>query len=46
MTEPPANSAHPLSLAEWRAWLLANHTRREGVWLITYKKASGKPTLG
>ena len=25
--------------------MAANHTRAEGVWLITYKKAAGKPTL-
>ena len=45
MTEPPLNSFHPLAAADWRAWLAANHTRAEGVWLITYKKATGKPTL-
>jgi len=45
MTEPPLNSFHPLTAADWRAWLAANHTRAEGVWLITYKKAAGKPTL-
>lgn len=27
------------SRAEWRAWLKKHHTRTEGVWLITYKKA-------
>ncbi len=27
------------SLAEWRAWLKKHHTRTEGIWLITYKKA-------
>lgn len=43
--EPPANSIHPSTLADWRAWLAANHTSAEGVWLITYKKAAGKPTL-
>jgi len=24
--------------AQWRAWLKKNHTRTEGIWLITYKK--------
>ncbi|MGG6293215.1 YdeI/OmpD-associated family protein [Leptolyngbya sp. AN02str] len=43
MKEPPANSVHPQSRAEWRAWLAENHTRTEGVWLISYKKATGKP---
>lgn len=42
MTTTPPNSIHPLTLAEWRAWLEQNHTRSEGVWLVTYKKATGK----
>jgi uncharacterized protein YdeI (YjbR/CyaY-like superfamily) len=43
MSTPPPNSIHPKSRAEWRKWLEHNHTRREGVWLISYKKATGKP---
>jgi uncharacterized protein YdeI (YjbR/CyaY-like superfamily) len=39
---PPANSFHPKARAEWRKWLAKNHTRTEGVWLISYKKSSGK----
>ena len=42
MTEPPANSVHPLTRAEWRAWLEQHHTRTEGIWLISFKKATGK----
>ena len=45
MSEPPRNSTAPLSRAEWRAWLEAHHTRDEGVWLVRYKKASGRPVL-
>jgi len=30
---------------EWREWLWENHTKKQGVWLIQYKKATGKPTL-
>jgi len=26
------------SRAEWRAWLKANHRRRESVWLVSFKK--------
>jgi uncharacterized protein YdeI (YjbR/CyaY-like superfamily) len=33
------------SRAEWRAWLEANHREAQGIWLITYKKQSGKPVL-
>lgn len=42
MAEAPPNSTHPTSRAEWRAWLEENHARDEGVWLISYKKATGK----
>ena len=39
----PFNAIHPLTRAEWRAWLEENHGRAEGVWLISYKKTTGKP---
>jgi uncharacterized protein YdeI (YjbR/CyaY-like superfamily) len=41
----PENSIHPLSVTEWRAWLEANHGRAEGIWLISYRKTTGKPAL-
>ncbi len=28
----------------WRAWLAKNHARSRGVWLLYYKKASGRPS--
>ena len=43
MVKAPPNSIHPQSRAAWRKWLEQNHTRTEGVWLISYKKATGKP---
>jgi uncharacterized protein YdeI (YjbR/CyaY-like superfamily) len=45
MTKPPPNSVEPKSRAEWRKWLEKNHTRTEGVWLIMYKKSTGKPRV-
>lgn len=30
---------------EWRTWLQSNHDRETEVWLIFYKKHSGKPCL-
>ena len=36
---------HPLTRDEWRAWLEANHTRPDGVWLVTFKRATGKPRV-
>ncbi|MEJ1937473.1 YdeI/OmpD-associated family protein, partial [Nostoc sp. NIES-2111] len=33
------------SRAEWRAWLAANHGRTESIWLVTFKKGSGRGTV-
>lgn len=41
----PPNAVHPLTRDEWRAWLEEHHTRREGVWLVSYKKATGQPRV-
>lgn len=45
MVEAPPNSTHPSDRAQWRAWLTAHHARPEGVWLISHKKATGKPRV-
>ena len=45
MSEPPSNSVHPRSRAEWREWLETHHDRDEGVWLITFKKGTGEPRV-
>src|SRR5687768_13747284 len=45
MTETPPTSIHPATRAAWRAWLEQHHGRTEGVWLISYKRATGKPRL-
>jgi uncharacterized protein YdeI (YjbR/CyaY-like superfamily) len=42
---PPVNSFHAKSRKAWRAWLEANHRQEQGVWVITYKKATGLPRL-
>ncbi|NJN64257.1 MAG: hypothetical protein HC882_04840 [Acidobacteria bacterium] len=34
---------HPETRAAWRAWLEEHHTRPHGVWLVSYKKATGRP---
>ena len=31
------------TLEEWRAWLERNHGTSPGVWLVSWKKATGKP---
>jgi uncharacterized protein YdeI (YjbR/CyaY-like superfamily) len=33
------------SREQWRAWLEANHGRDAGVWLVTFKKGTGRPRL-
>lgn len=43
VSDAPIPSVHPLTRSEWRQWLEANHTRTTGVWLVSYKKATGKP---
>jgi len=30
---------------EWRTWLASNHDQETGIWLIFFKKESGKPSL-
>ena len=41
---PPSNSIHPLAACRM-ARVEDNHTRGGGVWLITYKKATGMPLM-
>jgi uncharacterized protein YdeI (YjbR/CyaY-like superfamily) len=35
---------HPPDLAAWRAWLEANHDGVRGVWVASWRKASGRDT--
>jgi uncharacterized protein YdeI (YjbR/CyaY-like superfamily) len=37
---------HLETRGEWRAWLAANHDSASGVWLVSWKKATGKPAVG
>lgn len=36
---------YPKSQSDWRKWLVANHKTSQSVWLIFYKKNSGKANL-
>ena len=36
---------YPRDQQEWRAWLAENHATSKVIWLITYKKDSGQPTV-
>lgn len=43
MANETTEEFHALSRAEWREWLAAHHDRADGVWLVSFKKGSGKP---
>jgi hypothetical protein len=43
--DAPENSVHAKTRAGWRQWLQKHHTRDSGLWVVTYKKASGKPRV-
>ncbi|MEM7119091.1 MAG: YdeI/OmpD-associated family protein [Chloroflexota bacterium] len=45
MSETPTNSIQPTDREAWRTWLVENHKSTAGIWLILYKKASGKQTF-
>jgi uncharacterized protein YdeI (YjbR/CyaY-like superfamily) len=36
---------HPHDLASWRAWLADNHGSTRGVWVATWRRASGRDTV-
>ncbi len=36
---------HVGTRAEWRAWLAKHHATSPGIWLVSYKKHTGKPRL-
>lgn len=40
-----AEHIYPKTPKEWRSWLQKNHIGKDAVWVIFYKKSSGKPTL-
>jgi uncharacterized protein YdeI (YjbR/CyaY-like superfamily) len=49
MLEGVANHAdriHPETVAEWRAWLDEHHDSSDGVWLVSWKKHTGRATVG
>ena len=35
----------PKNRADWRTWLLNNHQSAQEVWLVFFKKTSGKANL-
>lgn len=45
MATPDYKTYHPKNRKQWRQWLEKNHTTSLGIWLIYYKKESGKPRV-
>ncbi len=45
MAEPVYKTTHPKTRSQWRSWLEKNHSTSPGVWLVYYKKESGKRRL-
>jgi uncharacterized protein YdeI (YjbR/CyaY-like superfamily) len=46
---PPADTYPRVELdrrEEWRAWLAEHHADQPGVWLVSAKKATGRPQIG
>jgi uncharacterized protein YdeI (YjbR/CyaY-like superfamily) len=39
------NSFYPENREQWREWLAENHSTISSIWLIYYKKSSGKPSI-
>lgn len=40
-----ATTFQPKTKADWRDWLSKNHTTKNEIWVILYKKATGKQTV-
>ena len=45
MTTSEIETYYPENKAHWRSWLAENHSQKNAVWLIMYKKKTGKPTI-
>jgi uncharacterized protein YdeI (YjbR/CyaY-like superfamily) len=45
MPHETAERVHAESAVAWRTWLEANHERPNGVWLVSWKTATGRPRM-
>ena len=36
---------HPTTVAQWRRWLTKHEADPDGVWLVSWKKSTGKPAM-
>lgn len=37
---------YPKNQQQWRKWLNENHQAKQSIWILQYKKGTGKPTIG
>ncbi|MFD2164147.1 YdeI family protein [Paradesertivirga mongoliensis] len=45
LTKPEAETFYAKDRQEWRQWLKDNHTLKQSVWLVQYKKQSNIPSI-
>jgi uncharacterized protein YdeI (YjbR/CyaY-like superfamily) len=45
MQKTEAETFYPANQQEWRQWLAQNHTSKQAVWVLMYKKAANKPSI-
>ena len=45
MAMADAERVHPDTVEEWRAWLDEHHASSDGVWLVSWKKHTGRSTV-
>ena len=36
---------YPKTRAQWRGWLARNHARQKEIWVVYYRKSTGKPRI-
>jgi uncharacterized protein YdeI (YjbR/CyaY-like superfamily) len=46
VTTPDREKVQPETAEEWRAWLDEHHDSSSGVWLVSWRKHTGRPTVG
>lgn len=45
MGKAESEQFQPATVADWGEWLAENHTRREGVWVVGWRRGSGRTPL-
>jgi uncharacterized protein YdeI (YjbR/CyaY-like superfamily) len=45
MTIPITETFYPKTRSEWRRWLQKFHDKKSEIWVVYFKKVTGKPTI-